>query len=248
MNRRVIAAVAAVVLALVGGLLLFTYVQSADARALAGQQPTSVLVVTKPIVKGTSAEEARRWLTVEQLPAVAVVEGSVDSFDDIAGLVAAVDLVEGEQVLASRFVDPSSGEANDLVTVPDGMEQVSIVLEPQRVIGSHLVAGDTVGVMGSFEIKDAKDPSAEAIQTTHLVLNKVLVTRVQGVVATQGRNADQATNEAPSDSVMVTLAVSAGDAERIVFAQEWGKIWLTLQREDSDQKDSRIVTAGNIYR
>ena len=243
-----IAAVAAVVLALVGGLLLFTYVQSADARALAGQQPTSVLVVTKAIAKGTSAEEARRSLTVEQLPAVAVVEGSVDSFDDIAGLVAAVDLVEGEQVLASRFVDPSSGEANDLVTVPDGMEQVSIVLEPQRVIGSHLVAGDTVGVMGSFEIKDAKDPSAEAIQTTHLVLNKVLVTRVQGVVATQGRNADQATNEAPSDSVMVTLAVSAGDAEKIVFAQEWGKIWLTLQREDSDQKDSRIVTAGNIYR
>lgn len=248
MNRRVFAAVAAVILAIVGGVLLTTYVQNADARALAGTQPANVLVVTKAIVKGTSLEEARSSMAVTQLPGIAVVDGSVDSPSDLPlGSVASTDLKVGEQVLASRFVDPSSDEVNDIVTVPKGMQQVSIQLDPERVIGSRLQAGDTVGVAGSFEIKNAKAQNSEAIQTTKLILNKVLVTRVQGVLASSGKGSD-ATAEAPSDSVMVTMAVTAGDAEKIIFAREWGKIWLTLQRSNTDNSTSRITTVGTVVK
>lgn len=248
MNRRVLAAVAAVILAVVGGVLLTTYVQNADARALAGTQPADVLVVTAAIDRGTTLEEARASLAVKKLPGVAVVEGAVASVNELAsGSVASADLMVGEQVLTSRFVDPSSDEVNDLVTVPKGLQELSIQLEPQRVIGSRLRAGDTVGIIGSFEIKDARAPDSEAIETTQLVLNTVLVTRVQGVVASNPDGGD-ATAEAPSDSVMVTMAVSARDAEKIVFAAEWGKIWLTQQRENTDNSTSRLTTAGNIYR
>ena len=248
MNRRVLAAIAAVILAALGGVLLTTYVQNADARALAGTQPVDVLVATKPIAKGTSVQEARSAMSVTKIPAVAVVQGSVSNVADLpVGSIAGADLAVGEQVLASRFVDPSSDEVNDIVTVPKGMQQLSFQLEPERVIGSRLQAGDTVGIAGSFEIKNAKAANSEAIQTTKLILNRVLVTRVQGVLASNSKDGE-ATAEAPSDSVMVTVAVTAGDAEKIIFAKEWGKIWLTLQRANTDNSSSRITTVGTVVK
>ncbi len=48
---------AAVVLAGVGTVLLVGYVRGAEDRALAGEQPTSVWVVSDTIPKGTRAED-----------------------------------------------------------------------------------------------------------------------------------------------------------------------------------------------
>lgn len=247
MNRRVIAALAAAILAIVGGVLLTLYVQGADNRALAGQQPVSVLVVTKPILKGTSVIQARDSMAVREVPGVAIVTGAVDAIGDLEPeYVAVTDLQVGEQVLPTRFADPVSEEVTESVQVPKGMEQVSILLDPQRVIGSRLRAGETVGVIASFEIEDPE--TEKGIETTHLMLSRVLVTRVQGVTATTSTNGTATAEEAPSNQVMVTLAVSAHDAERVVFAQEFGTIWLTRQGATSDQGDARITTAGNIYR
>ena len=54
MQRRIIAAVAAVLLAGIGAVLLYSYVNNADARAMATLETTQVLVVTKVIPAGTS--------------------------------------------------------------------------------------------------------------------------------------------------------------------------------------------------
>ena len=47
MIRRVLAAVAAILLAAIGALVLVTYVGNADQRAMAGMQTTEVLVVSR---------------------------------------------------------------------------------------------------------------------------------------------------------------------------------------------------------
>lgn len=248
MNRRVVAAIAAVVLALTGGFLLFNYVQGADARALAGQQSVSVLVVTQPIAKGTKGELARALVALKQLPEVAVVPGALTNPDDLDGKVAAANLMVGEQVLPNRFVDPASDSAGDLVSVPEGMQQVSIVLPPQRVVGARLKAGDTVGIVASFEIQSISQKDMPAIQQTHLMLNKVLVTRVAGAVSLPADSPDAQTGQAPTSNLMITLAVSAHNAEKIVFATEYGKVYLTLERDSSDLSGTKITTAGNIYR
>ena len=48
-----------------------------------------------------------------------------------------------------------------------------MLLEPQRVVGGRLAAGDTVGVYLSLVFQDGT-------ATTHAVQHQVLVTRVQG--------------------------------------------------------------------
>ena len=83
MKRRIIAAVAAVILAGVAAFGLFTYVRGADARAMAGQETIEVLVVTKAVPKGTTAEGLTKSVESKLLPQTAVAPGAVTSLDEI---------------------------------------------------------------------------------------------------------------------------------------------------------------------
>lgn len=55
MNRRLVSAIAAGVLAILGAVLLVSYVNNADSRAMADMDPVEVLVVSAPIAQGTPA-------------------------------------------------------------------------------------------------------------------------------------------------------------------------------------------------
>ncbi|KAE8765552.1 Flp pilus assembly protein CpaB [Georgenia thermotolerans] len=250
MIRRILAAVAAILLAAVGALVLVTYVGNADERAMAGMQTTDVLVVTAPVAQGTPVANLKDAVNLEALPAKAVPAGAVATLDDLVGQVTTADLQPGEQLLAARFADPATLQKHGAVEVPPNMHEVSVLLDPQRVVGGRVTAGDTVGVFVSLGGK------------THLTLHKVLVTHVQGgvIVPSEGSAATDvapakatdpgaaATPEpAPSSSVMVTVAVSAPDAEKIVFAAESASIWLSKEGAEVPVDGTRIVTEGNVY-
>jgi hypothetical protein len=62
MKRRIFAAVAALLMAAVGAVQLYSYVQRADQRATAGLETSEVLVVEAPIAEGTPADQLTEWL------------------------------------------------------------------------------------------------------------------------------------------------------------------------------------------
>jgi pilus assembly protein CpaB len=239
-RRRLLAATAALVLALVGTVVLVAYVRGADTRALAGVQTVDVLVVQQPVPAGTAAAELAGLVGVEQVPAKAAVEGRVTDLEELAGQVATVDLQPGEQLLATRFAGPGDLQAPGTVAVPAGASEISVLLEPQRAVGGRLAAGDTVGVLISL------DPPS-----THVVLHRVLVTQVQGAPApaegTEDVETASAGSAAPSASLMVTLAVTAEQAEGVVFGAEHGTLWLSLEPEGADVDGTEIVTPDNVY-
>jgi pilus assembly protein CpaB len=240
MRRRLLAALAALVLALVGTVVLVAYAQGADQRAMAGLSTVPVLVVDQPVVAGTPAEDLSALVRTEQLPAKAAVDGRVTDLADLAGEVATVDLEPGEQLLASRFAAPESLQTPGTVAVPAGTAEVSVLLEPQRAVGGRLTAGDEVGVFISLPA-----PS------THAVLHHVLVTQVQGAPGPAEGEADTETasagSPAPSASLMVTLALRAEQAEGVVFAAEHGTLWLSLEPDDADLNGTEVITPDNVY-
>jgi pilus assembly protein CpaB len=242
-RRRLLAAAAALVLFVVGTMVLVGYVRGADARAFAGASPVQVLIVDQPIPVGTSGGELTGLVRTETVPAKIAVEGRVTDLADLAGLVATVDLQPGEQLLAGRFQRPEQLQAPGTVAVPEGLQEVSVLLEPQRAVGGRLAAGDTVGIYLSQLVGDLKQ--------THAVLHRVLVTQVQGAPAAPDPTAEAATGtapaSAPASSLMVTLAVDAQDAETVVFGAEHGTLWLSLEREGADNGGTRVVQAENIY-
>ena len=240
MTRRVIAAVAAVVLALVAGLLVAGYVTAADSRAAEGYELTKVLVVTEPILLGGAAVEGTN-VELRQLPATAVVAGSVASVAKLGDRVATVELVPGEQLLNARFVDANLAMGK-VVEIPEEMAEVTIDLSSERVLGGNIVAGDTVGVQASYEVKVVGAESDDTIKTTSTLLHRALVSRIQGITLSEEPGGDVQA----SDGVQVTLAVSARDVQRVVFAAEFGTLWLSLEQETTDISGTNPMTLAEL--
>ena len=122
MRKRVIGVVAAVLLAAFGTLSLVAYVNGAEARALAGEETVEVLVVSEEVPASTRCSRARRRsFTTERVPAKVRAVNSVDNLEDLDGLVTAVDLVAGEQLVKHALRHPGSNSSSSSgIEVPDG--------------------------------------------------------------------------------------------------------------------------------
>lgn len=257
MKTRLLGGLAALLLAIVGSVLMFNYAQAADSRAQQGLAPIDVFVVQKEIPAGTPVADLPQSLKVTSLPGAAVAEDVVASLADFSGKVTSVALQPGEQLLAARLVDPNALAAPGTVPVPLGMEEITLLLEPQRILGGQLKAGDTVGVYTSYKLDDAAGANAPVgndvkgfKEFTKLAFQKVLVTSVQQAPAEETANKNSnSTSEGPalpSGSVYVTLAREDVDTAQIVFASEFGKVWLSKENTDSKDGNSGVITLGKV--
>ncbi|QHK22253.1 flagellar biosynthesis protein FlgA [Pseudarthrobacter psychrotolerans] len=246
------AGTAAIALAIVGALLIIFYAQGADQRALATTKPVDVLVVKTAIPAGTPVNEMAASLAIEKVPAAGVANTALSSLDNKAGTVSAVDLVPGEQLLDQRLVAPETVTAKGTVKVPAGFQEVSFEVEPKRVVGGRIDVGDHVGFFLSFE-KGAFKAKPED-ETSQLTVRKVLVTAVQRAPQTKPteKPADGEPNPQdttlPEGSLMLTVAVNDVDAGKIVFASEFGRIWLTKEPLDAQDNGPRIERKEVVYK
>ncbi|WP_298885491.1 Flp pilus assembly protein CpaB [uncultured Serinicoccus sp.] len=99
------------------------------------------------------------------------------------------------------------------------------------------------------ETTDESGTESLNIALTQLALEKVLVTRVQGgyvpapaPASTEAEeDAGAAEEEAgPEDEILVTMALSGGDAERLVYAMEFGTVWLSYEPETAEEDDTDV--------
>lgn len=228
MRKRIIAAVAAGVLALLGVVLLVGWAKAADQRAFEGADLTAVVQVTDPVPAGTKADQLAASTKVVKLPAKAVPDGAVTALGSVEGLATTVALEKGEVLLSSRMGAPGArtGAKSD---VPKGMQLITINLEGQRSVGGVVKAGDRVGVFGSFKPEDPK-----VADWTSLIAHDVLVTKV-----------DKGTADA-STVESVTVAVPTVLAEKVVFSMEFGKVWLSLQTADTAKSGQKVITGADL--
>jgi hypothetical protein len=150
-KARLVGGIAALLVAIIGTVLLVNYVQNADKRALADTETESVYVVEKTISAGTGIDKAAGAVVRKEVPKLAVAVGAVTDLNQVGQKVAAVDLMPGEQLLTTRMVDANSILGPARVPVPAGMQEITLKLPIERVVGGTLAAGDTVGVFLSVE-------------------------------------------------------------------------------------------------
>jgi len=243
MRIRIIAVVAAVVLAAVGAVVLVVAVRGTSQEVAAGTRTKSVLVVTSEIPSGTSAAVLSTAVELKKVPAAYVVQGAVSSLSTLGGKVASTTLEPGEQLIASRFSTPQElSAAGGTAAVPKGMQEVSVAVDVQRVAGGLVGVGSHVGVYASFDGAD---------QSTELLLDHVLVTALTSA-ATQstgigGTGTGTGTGKtATTGTVLVTLAVGPDDAKKLVYAAEFGKIWFSAENADSAAGTAGAVTGAEL--
>ncbi len=239
MKIRIIAGAVMALLALAGLAIISTYVGTADARALEDQEPREVYLVTAPILEGTPVEEFGESVTLHTVPAAIVPDGAVTDLGEHSGSVAGVDLQPGEQLLDSRLVDPQALEEPGTVPVPEGSPRGH---HPARraARGGRSAGGRGHGRLlrllrgrGGPGVEDGQGP---AQGPGHLRAGRAECRR-------SGRGEGHETPAAdapavPEGTMLVTFAVNADTAEKIVYASEFGRIWLSLEPEGAEENDN----------
>lgn len=254
-NRSMIGVAAAVLLALVGGLLLWQ--SSGDGSSEAVEAPVEtvqVLVTARDINAGEAAstlsENAFAFVRLEAIPADQALADALTSVDDLAELalgrnVVARPLTNGVQLSLSDFVVPGTQETSALPDVDENLFEVTVALEPQRALGGKVAVGQNVAVVGSF------DPGDDSPEETVVILESVLVTNVQTeqLFTEQQLDADPlGASLAPTSRMFITFGVEVTDLEKLTYATEFGRIWLARQLDAATIDGSEVQTRDSVAR
>jgi pilus assembly protein CpaB len=243
MNRRVLMTVAAVILALVGTGAVYAYAKNADRRAVAGNQPIDVLIVSKRVPAGIAAKDVRsgNYLRVDHLPADATPKGAVDTIGtDWESEVATADVQPGQVVLRDMFgskVATTSGLA-----IPSGKIAVSVKLSTDGDVAGYVQPGSQIAIFDTFVLLDGKNaPSGSKTGTdkndnwaTKLLLARVDVLAVSQAAPNGTKAGLEGTNS--TANLLVTVAVSQADAERLIHVAQTGMPYAALLSDSSISK------------
>ena len=246
MARRIGLLVTAVVLALFGAASLLTYANGSTARAAVGQNLVSVLVVSKAISAGTAADKIGGSVELRPLPKSAVPAGALTVLTSLTDQVTAQDLPAGQVLLPAQF---TAKQLAGSLRIPDGKLAMSIEMqEPQRVAG-FVLPGSQVAVFVTY----AKGGSTTDL-ATRLLISKVQViavgpTALSTVGGTSAKKSDAADGPAESKSTaLITVAVDAGQALKMVQASQAGTLHFALLSDTSKISDgSPAVDNSSLF-
>ena len=262
MKRRVLTITLAILLAVLGTAGVLAYVHKADSRALEGMRPVSVLVAQGQIPAGTSASSAQQQglLHSEMLPASSVPVNAIHSIPPALGsLVMSVQVPSGQVLLRPMLVTSAQATAAGALAIPKGLIALTIPLCMPEAVAGYVQPGSQVAVFDTYPTKKASlqescSQSGQSNQAqgpgaavTRIVLPRVLVLAV-GQAATSGTTNTSTTASSapfshgtqtdpaaavPTGAVLVTMAVSQANAERLILVTRAGLPYLALLTSSS---------------
>lgn len=256
MNRRVLAVVIAVLLAVGGAALIVMYANNADARAIAAQQPVKVYVAQKLVPAGTTLKDALRTelIAETQVAAQALPAGALqDITPDNNSLLALSDVQPGEYLLAARFGSTPVGAK--AIEVPPGKLAISVQLSDPARVGTFVTPGSHITIFASYKIKALADDAQSKIinendvKGTSVLLDDVLVIGMgdTALAAPKKEEADpQSTQNAPS--FLVTVAVTPTQATRLVHGINEFTLYAGLRGSDVKVDPNGQVNDMNLFK
>jgi pilus assembly protein CpaB len=241
MGRRTLLLVSALLIAALGSALVYLYAQSADARAREGLEMRRILVATEDIPEGTPVAQAETnlWFQSREINAEAVVDGALSSIDPIRDQVALVDIYDGEQILSDKF--GAAEEASGPVPLTDGNLAMTVSLgDPQRVV-NFVTPGSSVAIF-------LTGPTRDGEEGTSLLLDRVRVAGVGDSTSPLETASTGGQQSGQTPSALLTLDVTQAQAQKIIFAQTQGVLYLGLVNAASSvDTGQQATTSGNLF-
>lgn len=244
MDRRRILLVVAVVVALLGTALVFLYVRGADARAEDRFDTVDVLRAVAPIEAGETIDDAAAngKLALQPVARDYLLPNYQTSVESLAGSVATVRILAGEQIVTDKFGAEAEAQASAL-SLSKGEIAISLSLSDTARVAGFINPGSEVAIF-----LNGTDPSGAAY--SRLLLPKVQVIAVGSTSTTQTTTTSpegtQTTEELPK--TLMTLALNQADAERVLFAQDSGELVFALITDDSNVTKGSGTVAGDLFR
>jgi pilus assembly protein CpaB len=224
MSRRTLAVLLAVILAAVAAVALNSYVQGAESRALKGVETVRAYLAKDTIPEGTSGDTAisKGLIARESIPRKMLAEGAIKSLTEIKNRVAAVTILKGELVLAARFIKPA--EAKGILPIPADRQAISVEVSIPPGVAGFIQPGDRVSIVAQLEVAKGADSETKVAYLLQDV--QVLSVGQRVVVTTEGKQGAQVQQQ--QARVLMTLALTPPDVEKLAYAIFQGQLYFTL--------------------
>ena len=221
-NRRTVILIAAVVVAVVAAVAIYSYLNNVQNRAYHNAKLVKVFRVAKDIKKGLPGEQA--------------VDGSFVKSDDIPQkfrpTTALTDLSAGQVVVDGMFVEPRIATVSFAQRIPAGQVAITMSFDNVHGVAGLIVPGDKVNML-------AKAPDGE-----RFLFQNVNVLAIGSTPALQPGETT-ATTAAPAVlNGPITFAVPPLAAEKLALVTD---VYLTLVPPDNQPTPVPPANTGNLF-
>ena len=245
MRRRVLIALAALLLAGLSAAAVGVYARGADWRAVAARRPVWVLLAADRIPAGTTGAQIRSRKLAErvQMPAETVPAGTLGTLDaSLNTLRLTADLAPRQLLLRGQFGTGAAKTADD-AGVPDRKLAIAVEVTMAPGVADKVAEGDRVTVFVTYP----RDQPASDQQT------RILLPAATVLSITTGTPSDVTPSPSPSDwnaervSYPATLVVDQQDAVRLVHAAQTGLIYLGLAGAKASVSPAPAVDYSSLW-
>jgi pilus assembly protein CpaB len=244
MDRRRILLVAAVLVAALGAVMVFLYVQGADSRAEERFDTVEVLKATAIIEPGETIEDAQAAgkLAIAEVTRDQLLNGYQTNTDGIAGTKAMQTIYPGEQIVSDKF--GAGVAAGSALPIPDDKIAISVNLtDPSRVAG-FVNPGSEVAIFltGTDE--------GDGTGYSRLLLPRVSVLGVGNTTPVSTTTTDEtgASTTEQLPRTLLTISVDQRQAEKVLFAQGNGELAFGLLTESSLVNPGEAMTFDLLFK
>jgi pilus assembly protein CpaB len=254
--KRLLPIILAVALALVAAGIVFFYTRGAEQRAVEDQQPVTVLVSTGFIPQGIALGDAVAGGLAQstQVPANSAPLGALNGITPENSALLALNNVDPGQILLSTNFVASLPDLSP-ISVPDGKIAVAFTIgDPERV-GNFVRPGSNVVVFDSYDSGATGGTGGGANangQTTGTLTTRMLIDSAQVLAVGEStsaitKNPDGTTTTAQTPSALLTVALDQAQAEKLILANQTGKLYLGLLGNGAEVTKSAGTTDGNLF-
>lgn len=191
----------------------------------------------------TQTQLASAMLTWREVPRQFLHPDAILDLAEADGLITQAPLVAGEPVTRARLKPPGDG-TGFAATIPTGLRAISVPVDAVSGVAGLIEPGNFVDLVATFDFGE----SANAQSFTMTLFNRVPVVAVDQRVALF--QLDRRTSRDPLHArpdagprvqeQTVTLALPPDRVQRVIFAQETGRLRLAL-RPQSESPDAGVL-------
>jgi Flp pilus assembly protein CpaB len=206
--------------AIVALALVLTFISGYKRQLNADAQPVTVLVARESVAKGTSGDlmAAKGLFQATGLQRDQIKQGAITDPAALRGMVAAHDLVRGQQLTVADFTRPSNQLLSRLAS---DERAVAVPLDAAHGMLAEVQAGDHVDVFAGFDVQP--NGTGQSRPVLRELLQDVQVLEAPGAGKQGGIGSGSMSTE------NLVLKVPEEDAPELAFASDNGKLWITMR-------------------
>ena len=234
MSHKLRTVTVAVLFGLIATAMAAIYLNSQKALIVESGAKRMAYLASADIPAGTSVAEllGKSMVVKVEMPKRYVADDAPATLEDLKDRLTVGPLSRGEQITQSKL--RSASQSALAYKLAPGNIAVSIPVDDVIGVGGEIKPGDRVVIAASFS------PGPGGSDMSKILLSGVEVIAVAGEAGRQGVGA------AADAKKTITLSVTADQFEKLVFAEENGKVWVGLISGDNPPTDGR--TMDTVFR